>query len=228
MKKIAFYSLISLCLSTQVAHAMEANVEYDCQSNRSIKVTYQFNDVGLPTSAKAVIGGRTRYMPINLSRSNNVDTIFGKEKQYVLSTGYLDSKNFKKSSILVTAPDNKILFKNCMAKKTKVSKTKKAKQKSFNTSVGKVRYTCQSGKSLQVHYSFNSVGLPTSAQAFINGRTRYMPINLARSNNVDTIFGKEGQYVLASGYLDSKNFRKSQMLLTSPNNEILFKNCKVQ
>ncbi len=228
MKKIFFCSLIALGLSTQVAHAMQAEVQYDCQSNKSVKVTYQFNKQGLPMSAQAFVDGRIRYMPINLNRSDNVDTIFGKEKQYVLSTGYLDSKNFKKSSILLTSPSNKILFKNCSAKTSTVSKKSKEQLPPAKTSVNKVHYNCQSGKSFQVYYNFNSQGLPTSAQAYVNGHVRHMPLNLSRSNNVDTIFGKEGQYVLASGYLNKKNFRKSSVLLTSPNNKILFKNCKAE
>ncbi len=227
MKKIVACSLFAFCLSTPIAHAMQASVQYDCQSNKSVKVTYQFNKQGLPTSAKAVVDGRLRHMPINLSRSSNVDTVFGKDNQYVLSSGYLDSNNYKKSSILLTSPSNKILFKNCSARKTTVLE-RRNKPKSFNTSVGKVRYQCQSGKSLQVHYSFNSVGLPTSAKAYVNGRVRYMPINLSRSDSVGTVFGKEGQYVLSSGYLTKKNFKKSSMLLTSPNNKILFKNCTGQ
>ncbi|MBS9779574.1 MAG: hypothetical protein KGV51_03005 [Moraxellaceae bacterium] len=227
MKKIVVCSLIALGLSTQVAHAMQASVQYDCQSNKSVKVTYQFNQQGLPTSAQAVVNGRNHYMPINLGRSDNTGTVFGRDGQYVLSSGYLDSKNYKKSSILLTSPSNKILFKNCSARKSTVL-NRQSKLKSYNTSVGKVRYQCQSGKSLQVHYSFNNVGLPTSAKAYVNGRVRYMPINLSRSDNSGTVFGKNGQYVLSSGYLTKKNFKKSSMLLTSPNNEILFKNCKGQ
>ncbi len=224
MKKIIAYSLFAFCLSTPIAHAMQASVQYDCQSGKSVKVTYQFNKQGLPTSAQAVINGRTQYMPINLSRSDSVSTVFGKDNQYVLSSGYLDSKNYKKSSILLTSPSNKILFKNCSARSS-TNVTKSPKVKSFNTSVGKVRYQCQSGKSLLVHYNFNAEGLPTSAKAYINGGVRYMPVNLSRSDNSGTVFGKDGQYVLSSGYLTNKNYKKSSMLLTSPNNEILFKNC---
>ncbi len=227
MKKIIAYSLFAFCLSTPVAHAIQASVQYDCQSGKSVKVTYQFNKQGLPTSAQAVINGRTQYMPINLSRSDSVSSVFGKDNQYVLSSGYLDSKNYKKSGILLTSPSNKILFKNCSVRKSSTL-TKRNKAKSFNTSVGKVRYACQSGKSVQVHYSFNDVGLPTSAKAYINGHVRYMPINLSRSDSVSTVFGKEGQYVLSSGYLTKKNYKKSSMLLTAPDNKILFKNCTGQ
>ncbi len=224
MKKIIAYSLFAFCLSTPVAHAMQANVQYDCQNGKSVKVTYQFNKQGIPTSAKAYVNGGVRHMPINLSRSDSVSTVFGKDNQYVLSSGYLDSKNYKKSSMLLTSPSNKILFKNCSARKSSTL-AKRSQPKSFNTSIGKVRYACQSGKSVQVHYSFNDVGLPTSAKAYIDGRVRYMPINLSRSDSVSTVFGKEGQYVLSSGYLTKKNYKKSSMLLTAPDNKILFKNC---
>ncbi len=227
MKKIIFYSLVSLFFSTQAAQAAQTqgSVNYACQSGKSVKVTYRFNEVGLPTSAKAYINGRMRHMPINLSLSNNTGTTFGEEGEYVLAASYLDNKNFRQSHMLLTSPNNRILFKNCSATR---KAPRPAKQHVAKTSVGKVRYACQGGKSLKVTYRFNEVGLPTSAKAYINGRTRHMPINLSRSDNTGTTFGKDGQYVLAASYLDNTNFKKSHMLLTSPSNKILFKNCQAR
>ncbi len=213
MKKIL--GLMLLVLFTNSAYAAVGSVDYACQSHRSIGVSYHFNEQGLPTKAVAVIDGAERVMPINLSRSNHIDTIFGEEGQYVLSANYIDIKNFRSSSILLTSPDNKILFKNCFPVKKEVTS-------------GKVHYACQSNKSIDVTYFFNVQGLPTRAKAMIQGKQRVMPINLRRSNHVDTIFGKEGQYVLSANYIDNRNYRRSSILVTSPKNEILFKNCFVK
>ncbi len=207
--------LMLLLLFSHSAYAVVGSVDYACQSNRSVKVSYHFNEQGLPTKAVAVINGAKRVMPINLSRSNHVDTIFGEEGQYVLSANYIDSRNYRRSSILVTSPKNEILFKNCFA----------VKNEEAGVTSGKVHYACQSGKSIDVIYFFNVQGLPTRAKAMIQGKQRVMPINLSRSNHVDTIFGEEGQYVLSANYIDSKNYRRSSILVTSPKNEILFKNC---
>ncbi|PID63914.1 MAG: hypothetical protein CR974_00820 [Gammaproteobacteria bacterium] len=229
MKKIILCAFVPALFACQAVNASEGAVKYACQSNKSLKVSYRFNAQGLPTQAKAFINGKQRVLPINLKRSNHVDTIFGQEGGYVLAAGYLDKKNYKHSSVLLTSPNNQILFKNCSAIQAAapVKKTKrKAAQKPAK--IGKVYYACQSGKGISVTYHFNAQGLPTLAKAYIKGRHREMPINLARSNHVDAIFGRQGGYVLSSGYLDSSNYKKSSMLLTSPTNEILFKNCSVK
>ncbi len=228
MKKMILCSLLPVLFACQTLNASEGTVEYACQSNKSLKVTYRFNAQGLPTQAKTFVNGKQRVLPINLGRSNNVDTIFGKEGTYVLATGYLDNKNYKKSSVLLTSPKNQILFKNCFAAQSNTLKKGKKKSAQKPAKIGKVHYACQSGKSINVTYHFNTQGLPTLAKAYIRGHHREMPINLARSNHVDTIFGRQGGYVLSSGYLDSKNYKKSSMLLTSPTNEILFKNCSAK
>lgn len=91
-----------------------------------------------------------------------------------------------------------------------------------------VQYQCQQGKKIKVRYGFNKQGLPTYASALINGQKRMLPINLSRSDNVDTVFGKEGGYVLSAGQLDRKNYRQSSMMITAPNDEIVYKDCSVR
>lgn len=88
-----------------------------------------------------------------------------------------------------------------------------------------VSYSCQSGKKVKVTYGFNRQGLPTYAQAFANGKTRYMPINLSRSDNVDTVFGDENSFSLAASYMDRKNYHRRSVMITAPDGEIVFKNC---
>ncbi len=219
MKKML--SLVLLSLFAHNVYADDGSVNYVCQSNRSVKISYHFNEQGLPTQASAVINGIKRVLPINLSLSDHTATVFGQEGQYVLSAGYLDSSNFQSSQMLLTSPDNEILFKNCSAKNT--APAKKSKDVS-----GKVHYVCQSGKSVDVVYLFNAQGLPTKATANIGGQQRQMPVNLRLSDHTATTFGQAGQYVLAANYIDSQNYRQSSILVTSPKNEILFKNCDAE
>lgn len=88
-------------------------VSYVCQQGKKVKVTYGFNKQGLTTYASAVINGKRVQMPINLDKSDNMDTFYGKEGGYVLSTGTMDSKSYRKQPIMITAPDNQIVFKDC-------------------------------------------------------------------------------------------------------------------
>ncbi len=52
-------------------------------------------------------------MPIDLDRSDNADTYYGKEGGYVLSTAYMDKKTYRKQPIMITAPDDEIVLKDC-------------------------------------------------------------------------------------------------------------------
>ena len=77
------------------------------------------------------------------------------------------------------------------------------------TSTQTVNYTCQQGR-VAVKY---------------NGATRVMQYDLNKSDNVDTIFGGRG-YGISMEMLTSKNARKANIAtITSPNDEILFKDC---
>ena len=91
-----------------------------------------------------------------------------------------------------------------------------------------VNYTCQSGKKVSVKYGFNKQNLPTYAQASLNGKTRFMPVNLNRSDNVSSNFGDENNFSLSAGVITYKNVGKSNIMIQSPASEILFKNCKAK
>ncbi|ABX74178.1 adhesin component [Neisseria meningitidis 053442] len=88
-------------------------VSYVCQQGKKVKVTYGFNKQGLTTYASAVINGKRVQMPVNLDKSDNVETFYGKEGGYVLGTGVMDGKSYRKQPIMITAPDNQIVFKDC-------------------------------------------------------------------------------------------------------------------
>ncbi len=110
----------ALALSGMAAAADTSNptvakktVSYVCQQGKKVKVTYGFNKQGLTTYASAAIKGKQVQMPINLDKSDNMDTFYGKEGGYVLSTGAMDSKSYRKQPIMITAPDNQIVFKDC-------------------------------------------------------------------------------------------------------------------
>lgn len=123
MKKVLFTAIsMAFLVSTGSAQAKNINatvssksVNYTCQSGKSVRVTYGFNRQGLPTYASSYIAGKSRYMPINLDRSDNVDTVFGKESAYTLSSDNMNSRNYRNASIMVTAPTQEILFKDCRA-----------------------------------------------------------------------------------------------------------------
>lgn len=88
-----------------------------------------------------------------------------------------------------------------------------------------VSYTCQGGKKLTVTYGFNAQNLPTYAQAKISGKSRFMPINLNRTELVSTVFGDENNFSVMADSINFSNVRKSSINVQSPASEILFKNC---
>lgn len=106
--------------------------------------------------------------------------------------------------------------------------TAQAAESNPTVSKKSVTYSCQQGRTLKVTYGFNKQGLPTYAAASLNGKKRVLPINLAHSDIAGTMFGKEGGYVINTDYLDSKNYRKSSAMVTSPKNWILYKGCEVR
>ena len=44
---------------------------------------------------------------------------------------------------------------------------------------------------------------------FINGKKRFLPINLGRSDNVGTVFGDEENFSIMTGPLRLNNYHKS-------------------
>ena len=117
MQKIIAATVIALTTAAGAAHATlmtPKTVNYSCQGDKSINVTYTFNKEGLPTKAESVLQGRKRTMPINLNLSDVTGTIFGKEGTYRIDTGYVDSETYNQVTLgTVTAPNNRIIYKNC-------------------------------------------------------------------------------------------------------------------
>ncbi|EGZ50301.1 MULTISPECIES: ACP-like domain-containing protein [Neisseria] len=118
MKKLSAALLACSLLASGLAHAENAAVSksvvhYSCQQGKKLKVTYGFNKQKLPVYASAYMNGKTRYMPINLNVSDNVDTVFGDENNFKLSTSYMDRKNHRKNAVMVTSPGQEIIFKSC-------------------------------------------------------------------------------------------------------------------
>lgn len=82
---------------------------------------------------------------------------------------------------------------------------------------------------MNVKYFFNKQNLPTKAQAKLGGKTRVMPINLAKSDDVSTLFGKSGSYMIGAEQMDSGNYTEVQLSnIMSPSGNILYKGCKVK
>ncbi len=95
------------------AAAASGSVAYQCQNNRRLNVQYSFNRQGVPTRAVADIDGRRRALAYDLNRSDNVDTVFT-GSGYTLAAGQMDAQNYRsQSGIMVTAPSNRIAYKDC-------------------------------------------------------------------------------------------------------------------
>ncbi|EIJ68993.1 ACP-like domain-containing protein [Pasteurella bettyae] len=92
----------------------------------------------------------------------------------------------------------------------------------------KVKYSCQNGKKLAVKYGFNKQGIPTYAEAKLNGKTRFMPINLNTTDASGTTFGDENNFSLYGDPMEFDNFRKADVNIQNPASEILYKGCKAQ
>ncbi|MDO4776885.1 MAG: adhesin [Cardiobacteriaceae bacterium] len=201
--------------------ADEGSVNYQCQSGKSVKVHYKFNNEGMPTSASATLNGKTRTMRYDQGSSDNVDTIFQDGNGYRVSSSYMDVYNYRQQSVMIMSPGGEILYKSCAPSKTK----KKQAAKSSKGSGGKrVSYMCQGDRRLNVSYRFNAQGLPVSATAHLKGRDRTLNYDQGASDNVDTLFSGQG-YRISSEYMDSGNYRNLPVMVTAPNDEILYKSC---
>lgn len=101
---------------------------------------------------------------------------------------------------------------------------------SYDSTVKKrqVNYTCQSNKRVSVVYGFNSANLPTYAEAVLNGKKRFLPLNLARTDNVDTVFGDEENFSIMSDAMRLNNYHRLSINVQNANSEIVFKGCNVR
>lgn len=102
-----------------------------------------------------------------------------------------------------------------------------AQQAHDNTvKIRQVSYSCQGNRSLTVQYGFNAQGLPTYAQANVNGKQRFMPINLGRSDTVDTVFGDENNFSLSASAITLNNYHRTPLVgIMSPGSEFTHKSC---
>lgn len=90
-----------------------------------------------------------------------------------------------------------------------------------------VNYNCGHGQRLKVTYGFNKQGLPTYAQAYLSGKTRFMPINLNLSDMVSTTFGDDNNFSLHTAGITSKKYR-ADIQVQSPSSEIIYKSCSAR
>ena len=89
-------------------------VHYSCQGGKSINVKYYFNNHNLPTKAVSNLAGRTRVLPINLAHSDSTGTTFGKAGSYMIGSDAVTATSYNQVTLsTVTAPNNKILYKEC-------------------------------------------------------------------------------------------------------------------
>lgn len=207
------------------ALAAGGTVSYTCQNNKSVRVRYQFNSAGLPTTAQAVLNGANRVMRYDMNNSDNVDTFMKDGRGYRLSSGYLDVNNYQTNSININAPDGTMLFKSCTPSGhggMQAAPEARRHDSRDNT----VAYACQNNRRMNVRYRFNSAGIPTHATVNVRGRNYTLNYDQGESDNMSTLFTGRG-YRLGAGYIDSGNYRsEGGLILTAPNNQILYKDCR--
>lgn len=123
MKALKIFSAVALSagLIASANAAIDANkitkrgtVNYSCQGGKRVTVNYGFNAAGIPVTATARVDGKNRVMRYDLGRSDRVSAFFKDARGYRLGAGELTSRNFRKSSVMITSPRNQILFKSCM------------------------------------------------------------------------------------------------------------------
>lgn len=92
------------------------SVNYLCDNDESIAVTYEFDETGAPVVAKFEAEGQVQTLPVNPQYTDETAVMFGEEATYMLSTNAINASNYKQSSIIVTNPAQEIIYKNCDAK----------------------------------------------------------------------------------------------------------------
>lgn len=97
-------------------------VTYQCAIGGKVVVNFGFNKQKLPTFAESHLGGKTRFLPINLKHSDIAGTLFGDENGWRIGASAITLGNYHKSDILVEDPNSVITYKHC-----KVVKVKKIK-----------------------------------------------------------------------------------------------------
>lgn len=89
-----------------------------------------------------------------------------------------------------------------------------------------VSYQCQNNERVKVTYGFNRQQLPTYASAYLNGKDRFMPYNLGRSDTVDAVFGDEDNFSIMSEDFRLSTYHRRASNIQSASGEILYKNCR--
>lgn len=119
--------LFSGAASAEVMEPAEAHetatkvrqVTYQCGKGGQVKVTYGFNAEKLPTYAEAHLGGKTRFLPINLAHSDAAGTSFGDENSWRIGSAAITLGNYHKSDVLIQDPNSEIAYKHCKVTATK-------------------------------------------------------------------------------------------------------------
>lgn len=93
---------------------------------------------------------------------------------------------------------------------------------------GTVPYACQSGKKVSVHYVFNDdTGFPVSAEFTVEGKKQKLAYDEKTSDLEASNFVSASGWRLQAPVLIIKEYKKTDgVMITSPQDEILFKECK--
>lgn len=89
-----------------------------------------------------------------------------------------------------------------------------------------ITYKCQNNQKVTVKYGFNKRNQPTFAEAVLEGKKRFMPINNNLSDAASTHFGDDNNFSLGGEKMTRSTVRKPVIQIQSPSSEILYKLCK--
>lgn len=99
------------------ALSMTQPTSYQCMNKKHVTVQYAFDRNGQPVHARFIVKGKPHIVRYNKSQSDSAYTLFGQEGQYMLSTGAITRAQYRSQSIMITAPTNEIVFKDCTTKR---------------------------------------------------------------------------------------------------------------
>nr|WP_174505990.1 hypothetical protein [Acinetobacter sp. Marseille-Q1620] len=109
----ALLAVTTVSQASSKAKSNKISVAYSCQQQKKVKVNYTFDSLGNPVNALVNIAGKNHLISFNQKLSDKTRTYFGGEKSYSLAGDNISKSKIEKSSIMITAPTDEILFKLC-------------------------------------------------------------------------------------------------------------------
>lgn len=94
------------------------------------------------------------------------------------------------------------------------------------TKTERVRYRCANGERFRVQYGFDASGAVVYAEARVNGKTRFMPLNPHRSDEEETVFGDSNNFGLSGKVVHLRHYKKAKVEFFAPGDQTIAKGCR--